>query len=232
MIALRCHPSPSIQSRSAIWTDQGRDSPRHRSGAREPRNQPHHPRRAQAEGVGEAVEHVPRRPGDASRGEGQGGGAADACPPGAELEDPDDVGLWLDTVASELGDLSSSGFGTCSASIRQRRSARGKSTGSSRSASRRRACAGAIAKDGISTGWDCPRAEVLFSSVRAETTRTLPSCWDVWCARRSPAEYQVTTCSIRLTAFCRTSTEPLLSTSLNSSQGSSSRCPASGRRCC
>ena len=52
----------------------------------------------------------------------------------------------------------------CSATTRQKHSARGKSTGSNRSASRRRrAYEVLIAKDGISTGWDCPRAEVLLS---------------------------------------------------------------------
>lgn len=79
-------------------------------------------------------------------------------------ENPDDVGLWLDTVAEELGDLTSSDvrhvlgdhttktFGAWEADwiepqrVEETRSVRV-----------------LIAKDGISTGWDCPRAEVLLS---------------------------------------------------------------------
>ena len=79
-------------------------------------------------------------------------------------EDPDRVGLWLDIVAAELGDLTSSGvrhvlgdhttktFGSWEVDwIEPQRV---------QETTRVRAL---IAKDGISTGWDCPRAEVLLS---------------------------------------------------------------------
>lgn len=79
-------------------------------------------------------------------------------------EDPDDVGLWLDTVAAELGDLTSYSvrhvlgdhttktFGSWE--IDWIEPQRVEETTSVRVL---------IAKDGISTGWDCPRAEVLLS---------------------------------------------------------------------
>ena len=79
-------------------------------------------------------------------------------------ENPDDVGLWLDTVASELGNLTSSGvrhvlgdhttktFGSWEVDwIEPQRV---------QETTRVQVL---IAKDGISTGWDCPRAEVLLS---------------------------------------------------------------------
>ena len=53
---------------------------------------------------------------------------------------------------------------TSLATTHNRSSARGKSTGSNRSVSRKRPDVRVlIAKDAISTGWDCPRAEVLVS---------------------------------------------------------------------
>ncbi|WP_104178391.1 DEAD/DEAH box helicase [Cryobacterium sp. Y50] len=79
-------------------------------------------------------------------------------------ENADDVGLWLDTVAAELGDLTASGvrhvlgdhttkaFGSWE--IDWIEPQRVEETTSVRVL---------IAKDGISTGWDCPRAEVLLS---------------------------------------------------------------------
>ena len=79
-------------------------------------------------------------------------------------EDPDAVGLWLDTVAAELGGLTSSGvrhvlgdhttktFGSWG--IDWIEPQRVQETTSVRVL---------IAKDAISTGWDCPRAEVLLS---------------------------------------------------------------------
>lgn len=79
-------------------------------------------------------------------------------------EDADSVGLWLDTVASELGDLTSSHvrhvlgdhntktFGSWEIDwIEPQRVEESTSVRV------------LIAKDGISTGWDCPRAEVLLS---------------------------------------------------------------------
>lgn len=79
-------------------------------------------------------------------------------------EDPDAVGLWLDTVAAEVGDLTSFGvrhvlgdhttktFGSWE--IDWIEPQRVQETTSVRVL---------IAKDAISTGWDCPRAEVLLS---------------------------------------------------------------------
>ncbi len=79
-------------------------------------------------------------------------------------EDADDVGLWLDTVAAELGELTSYSvrhvlgdhttktFGSWE--IDWIEPQRVQETTSVRVL---------IAKDGISTGWDCPRAEVLLS---------------------------------------------------------------------
>lgn len=79
-------------------------------------------------------------------------------------ESPDDVGLWLDTVAAEIGDLMSS-------SVRHVLGDHSTKTFGSweidwiepqrvQETSQVRVL---IAKDGISTGWDCPRAEVLLS---------------------------------------------------------------------
>jgi len=79
-------------------------------------------------------------------------------------ENPDEVGLWLDTVAEELRDLTSSDvrhvlgdhttktFGAWDVDWIEPQ--RVEETSSVRVL---------IAKDGISTGWDCPRAEVLLS---------------------------------------------------------------------
>ncbi|MCS5723476.1 DEAD/DEAH box helicase family protein [Herbiconiux sp. CPCC 203406] len=79
-------------------------------------------------------------------------------------EDPDDVGRWLDVVAGELGDLTSSGvrhvlgdhssktFGSWEIDYIEPQ--RVQETTQVRVL---------VAKDGISTGWDCPRAEVLLS---------------------------------------------------------------------
>tara|TARA_R110002020_G_scaffold152794_11_gene331733 strand:- start:92200 stop:94809 length:2610 start_codon:yes stop_codon:yes gene_type:complete len=79
-------------------------------------------------------------------------------------ESTDDVGLWLDIVAQELGDLTSSGvrhvlgdhtskvFGSWE--IDWIEPQRVQETSQVRVL---------IAKDAISTGWDCPRAEVLLS---------------------------------------------------------------------
>lgn len=79
-------------------------------------------------------------------------------------EDPDAVGLWLDTVAEELGGLTSYAvrhvlgdhttktFGSWEIDwIEPQR------------VEETTAVRVLIAKDGISTGWDCPRAEVLLS---------------------------------------------------------------------
>jgi hypothetical protein len=79
-------------------------------------------------------------------------------------EDSDTVGLWLDTVSAELGDLTSFGvrhvlgdhttktFGSWEIDwIEPQRVQETKSVQV------------LIAKDAISTGWDCPRAEVLLS---------------------------------------------------------------------
>ena len=41
-----------------------------------------------------------------------------------------------------------------------------------------------IAKDAISTGWDCPRAEVMVSFRPAKTVPTSRNCSAVWCAPR------------------------------------------------
>jgi len=40
-----------------------------------------------------------------------------------------------------------------------------------------------VAKDAISTGWDCPRAEVMVSFRRAVAVRTSRSYSAAWCAR-------------------------------------------------
>lgn len=79
-------------------------------------------------------------------------------------ENPDDVGLWLDIVSEELGGLNSSAvrhvlgdhttktFGSWQIDwIEPQR------------VQETHSVSVLIAKDGISTGWDCPRAEVLLS---------------------------------------------------------------------
>ena len=79
-------------------------------------------------------------------------------------ENPDDVGIWLDIVAEELGDLTQAGVRHVLGEHTSKRFGlwdidyiepqRVQETKNVRVL---------IAKDGISTGWDCPRAEVLLS---------------------------------------------------------------------
>ena len=64
-----------------------------------------------------------------------------------------------------------------------------------------------IAKDAISTGWDCPRAEVMVSFRAAVDQPTSPSFWGAWCARRWRGAFPATTGSIRWIACCRSSTQ-------------------------
>lgn len=79
-------------------------------------------------------------------------------------ENPDEVGLWLDTVQAELGDVTSFNvrhvlgnhrtltFGSWDVDHIDPQRVQGETD-----------VRVLIAKDGISTGWDCPRAEVLVS---------------------------------------------------------------------
>ena len=63
-----------------------------------------------------------------------------------------------------------------------------------------------FAKEAISTGWDCPRAEVLYSERPRRTRRTSPRSSAGWCASRSRIGLRLTTPSTRSCATCRCST--------------------------
>lgn len=79
-------------------------------------------------------------------------------------EDPDSVGLWLDTVAGELGDLDSTQvrhvLGDHSAKTYGSWEIEWIEPQRVQETTRVRLL---IAKEAISTGWDCPRAEVMLS---------------------------------------------------------------------
>lgn len=124
-------------------------------------------------------------------------------------EDPDTVGLWLDTVAAELGDLTSFGarhvlgdhttktFGSWD--VEWIEPQRVQETTSVRVL---------IAKDGISTGWDCPRAEVLlsFRSAKDHThiTQLLGRMVRTPLARRIPGDDLLSSVDCILPHFDRT----------------------------
>lgn len=124
-------------------------------------------------------------------------------------EDPDDVGRWLDVVAEELGDLTSSGvrhvLGDHSA----------KTFGSweidyiePQRVQESTQVRVLIAKDGISTGWDCPRAEVLLSFRPAKDhthiTQLLGRMVRTPLARRVPGDDQLNSVDCILPHFDRT----------------------------
>ena len=96
-----------------------------------------------------------------------------------------------------------------SASTRRRSSARGRSTGSSRSASRTTTDVRVlVAKDAISTGWDCPRAEVLVSFRPAKDhthiTQLLGRMVRSPLARRVPGDERLNSVDCILPFFDRT----------------------------
>ncbi|WP_431245313.1 DEAD/DEAH box helicase [Leifsonia xyli] len=124
-------------------------------------------------------------------------------------EDADAVGLWLDTVQGELGDLSSSqvrhvlgdhatqSFGSWE--VEWIEPQRIQETSDVRVI---------IAKDAISTGWDCPRAEVLlsFRPARDHThiTQLLGRMVRTPLARRIPGDERLNSVDCILPHFDRT----------------------------
>lgn len=124
-------------------------------------------------------------------------------------EDSDEVGLWLDTLQSELGDLTSNhvrhvlgdhatqSFGSWE--IDWIEPQRVQETSDVRVL---------IAKDAISTGWDCPRAEVLlsFRPARDHThiTQLLGRMVRTPLARRVPGDERLNSVDCILPHFDRT----------------------------
>ena len=124
-------------------------------------------------------------------------------------ENADDVGLWLDTVAAELGELNSSQvrhvlgdhqtktFGSWE--IDWIEPQRVQETSHVRVL---------IAKDAISTGWDCPRAEVMLSFRPAKDhthiTQLLGRMVRTPLARRIPGDERLNAVDCILPHFDRT----------------------------
>jgi type III restriction enzyme len=124
-------------------------------------------------------------------------------------EDSDEVGLWLDTLQSELGDLTSNhvrhvlgdhaskSFGSWGIDwIEPQRVQETKEVRI------------LIAKDAISTGWDCPRAEVLLSFRPAHDhthiTQLLGRMVRTPLARRVPGDERLNSVDCILPHFDRT----------------------------
>lgn len=124
-------------------------------------------------------------------------------------ENTDDVGLWLDTIQAELGDLTSPdvrhvlgdhkvlSFGSWDVDWIEPQRVQDET--------RVRVL---IAKDGISTGWDCPRAEVLVSFRPAKDhthiTQLLGRMVRTPLARRIPGEDRLNAVECILPHFDRT----------------------------
>lgn len=124
-------------------------------------------------------------------------------------ENTDDVGLWLDTIQAELGDLTSSGvrhvlgdhkpltFGSWDVDWIEPQRVQDETQ-----------VRVLIAKDGISTGWDCPRAEVLVSFRPAKDhthiTQLLGRMVRTPLARRIPGQDRLNAVECILPHFDRT----------------------------
>lgn len=124
-------------------------------------------------------------------------------------ENTDDVGLWLDTIQQELGDLSSVGvrhvlgdhkaltFGSWDVDWIEPQRVQDETQ-----------VRVLIAKDGISTGWDCPRAEVLVSFRPAKDhthiTQLLGRMVRTPLARRIPGQDRLNSVDCILPHFDRT----------------------------
>lgn len=124
-------------------------------------------------------------------------------------EKPDDVGLWLDTIQTELGDLTSVNvrhvlgdhkvltFGSWDVDWIEPQRVQDETQ-----------VRVLIAKDGISTGWDCPRAEVLVSFRPAKDhthiTQLLGRMVRTPLARRIPGEDRLNSVDCILPHFDRT----------------------------
>lgn len=124
-------------------------------------------------------------------------------------ENPDDVGLWLDTIQSELGDITSSNvrhvlgdhkpltFGSWEVDWIEPQRVQDETQ-----------VRVLIAKDGISTGWDCPRAEVLVSFRPAKDhthiTQLLGRMVRTPLARRIPGQDRLNAVDCILPHFDRT----------------------------
>jgi hypothetical protein len=124
-------------------------------------------------------------------------------------ENTDDVGLWLDTIQAELGDLSSAGvrhvlgdhktltFGSWDIDWIEPQLVQDSTQ-----------VRVLIAKDGISTGWDCPRAEVLVSfrpaTDHTHITQLLGRMVRTPLARRIPGQDRLNAVECILPHFDRT----------------------------
>jgi type III restriction enzyme len=124
-------------------------------------------------------------------------------------EDTDDVGLWLDTIQAELGDLTAVGvrhvlgdhkaltFGSWDVDWIEPQRVQDETQ-----------VRVLIAKDGISTGWDCPRAEVLVSFRPAKDhthiTQLLGRMVRTPLARRIPGQDRLNSVDCILPHFDRT----------------------------
>ncbi|OJU40605.1 MAG: type III restriction endonuclease subunit R [Microbacterium sp. 69-10] len=124
-------------------------------------------------------------------------------------ENTDDVGLWLDTIQAELGDLTSVGvrhvlgdhkvltFGSWDVDWIEPQRVQDDTQ-----------VRVLIAKDGISTGWDCPRAEVLVSFRPAKDhthiTQLLGRMVRTPLARRIPGQDRLNAVDCILPHFDRT----------------------------
>lgn len=124
-------------------------------------------------------------------------------------ENTDDVGLWLDTIQAELGDLTSVGvrhvlgdhkvltFGSWDIDWIEPQRVQDDTQ-----------VRVLIAKDGISTGWDCPRAEVLVSFRPAKDhthiTQLLGRMVRTPLARRIPGQDRLNAVDCILPHFDRT----------------------------
>ncbi|WP_456286854.1 DEAD/DEAH box helicase family protein [Microbacterium sp. JZ70] len=124
-------------------------------------------------------------------------------------EDPDAVGLWLDTIQAELGDITSMNvrhvlgehrthtFGAWEVEWIEPQRVQDETD-----------VRILVAKDGISTGWDCPRAEVLVSFRPAKDhthiTQLLGRMVRTPLARRIPGEDRLNAVDCILPHFDRT----------------------------
>jgi type III restriction enzyme len=124
-------------------------------------------------------------------------------------EDPDDVGLWLDTIQTELPDVTSANvrhvlgehkihtFGSWEVEWIEPQRVQDETD-----------VQVLIAKDGISTGWDCPRAEVLVSFRPAKDhthiTQLLGRMVRTPLARRIPGDDRLNAVDCILPHFDRT----------------------------
>ena len=191
--------------RAGVRPGQGHARPRHPRRGRQLRLRPRAPRRAQAEGLDRSVGRV-RALARADRDR------RSRCWCSRHRTRPTRTtsAIALDTIFAEYpGPARRRRCGTCSASTPRRSSARGRSTGSSRSASRTsRTCASSSRRTRSRPAGTARAPRCSCRSGRRRTTPTSLSCSAGWSATRSPAASPATSDSTPSTASCRSSTAP------------------------